>query len=66
MKKKSTIKIELDLETATTLVQALQRAIEVETPRKLTKNQYIKMLATKMANGHSLTKKELEFLNQEP
>ena len=47
-------------------MQALQGAIEVEAPRKLTKNQRIKMLAAKMANGHTLTKKELEFLNQQP
>ena len=46
-----------------TLVQALKGAVEVETPRKLTKNQYIKILAKKMANGHCLTKSELETLN---
>ena len=52
-----------EVRTLTTLVQALQVAIEAEMPRKLTKAQYTKILAKKMANGHLLTKEELETLN---
>lgn len=52
-----------EVRTLTTLVQALQGAIGVETPRKLTKKKHIELLAKKMANGHLLNKEELETLN---